>query len=293
MTTTEIITKVLAAKTPVELFEDLSDWKKDYRTYSKIHPDICHEPDASKAFIKLNEFKSELERGKTHNDDAGTVTYSLYTVEIIGDAELLKTSFDNYNRLMALTDESSKHFKKYIPTSGRMISDNELEFKIDYRAMPLSSIGVQPHLHANWITSRMLEFSSWINQVGYCHAGINPDSIYIIPENHGMMCISFYHMVALETKLNTVSGKYSNLYPHKIFDHKKATSNIDIELAKRTGLYVLGDISGTGNKLRKTHNEEIIDFLQKTDYDALETYNTYRTILRKHYDTKQFNKLII
>jgi len=293
MNNTEIINKILFSKTAAELFEDLSDWKKTYRLYSKIHPDICKEPKAQEAFVKLNEFKTELEKGKTHNDDAGTVTYSLYTIEIIGDADLLKSSFENYNKLMALTDESSKHFKKYIPTSGRMISDNELEWTIDYRAMPLSSIGDQPHLHVNWITSRMLEFASWLSQVGYCHAGINPDSIYIIPENHGMMCISFYHMVAMGTKLRSASGKYSNLYPHKIFDHKKATSNIDIELAKRTAIYLLGDKSATGNKLRKTHNEEIIDFLQKTDYDGLETYKEYRSILKKHFDTKQFNKLII
>ncbi len=293
MTTTEIIKKVLDAKTPPELFGEMDKWRSTYREYCRIHPDVCKDPKASEAFVKLNQFKTELEKGKTHNDDAGAVTYSLFTVEIIGDASLLKTSFDNYNKLMALTDESSVHFKKYIPTSGRMISENELEWTIDYRAMPLSSIGVQPHLHVNWITSRMLEFAGWINQVGYCHAGINPDSIYIIPENHGMMCISFYHMATLGTKLKTVSGKYSNLYPHKVFDHKKATSNIDIELAKRTGIYLLGDKSGTGNNLRKTHNADIIDFLQRPDYDTLETYKAYRSVLKKHFDTKQFNKLII
>lgn len=293
MTDQEIITRISSAQTAHELFPDLNNWKKEYRTLARVHPDTCQHPKANEAFQKLQKFKIELDRGLTHHDDAGVITYSLFTIIITGDASLLKKSYENYKKLMALSDQSSVHFKKYIPTSGRFLSENELEFKIDYRAVPICSLGTQPHMHVNWITSRMLEFAAWLNQNGYSHAGFNPESLYVIPENHGLMCVSFYHLTRTGDKLTTISGKYQHFYPTDLKTTKKATAAIDIELAKRTAIYLLGDQSGTGNKLKKTHNEDVLNFLQKSHDNSYEAYDQYREMLRKNFDTKQFNKLII
>ncbi len=164
MTEIEIIDKVLKANSPVEVFDDLNDWKKTYREYSKIHPDVCKEPKANDAFAKLNTFKTALETGIKYKDDAGVVSYSLNKVEFIGDETLLKKSFGNYQLLMSLKDDASQHFKKYLPTVGTLLSPNELSFTIPQRAVPLSSLGTVEQKHANWILSRMLEFVGWINQ---------------------------------------------------------------------------------------------------------------------------------
>ncbi|HWY10566.1 MAG TPA: hypothetical protein VN026_04520 [Bacteroidia bacterium] len=290
ITAEEVIKKVLDSKSVIDVFYDVNDWKFNYKNYIRlIHPDVCKLPKAKEATEKLNQFKDELDSGKKHNDDAGTVSYALKTVEIVGDKDLIKKSLDNYNYLMSLTDESSKHFKKYLPISGKLISENELEFTLSNRAVPLSSLGTVEQKHANWMLSRMFEFAGWINQLGYSHAGINPESVYIMPENHGMTCISFYHMTKLNTSLKAISAKYSNFYPPQVFTNKKAESNIDIELSKRTAIYLLGDKSGSGVILRKTHENEIIDFLQKQQYDTIETYKEYRTLLKKYFDTKQFH----
>lgn len=292
MSAEEAIDKILNSKSVVDVFYDVNDYKTGYKNYIKlIHPDICKLPKASEASEKLNKFKDELESGKKHNDDAGVVTYALNTVTIVGNKDLLKKSFDNYNYLMSLTDEASKHFKKYIPVSGKMISETELQFTLSFRAVPLSSLGVVEQKHANWMLSRMFEFTAWMNQIGYSHAGINPESIYIMPMNHGMACISFYHMAKLNTPLKTISAQFKNFYPPQVFSNKKAESNIDIELSKRTEIYLLGDKSGSGVVLRKTHENEIIDFLQKQSYVADENYDEYRTLLKKYFDTKQFHTL--
>jgi len=210
---------------------------------------------------------------------------------------LLNKSLANYKILMSLMDESSMHFKKYLPVSGKLISENEdeavVEFTLSNRAVPLSSLGVVEQKHANWILSRMFEFTSWINQIGYSHAGINPESIYIMPENHGMCCVSFYHMTKLDTPLKTISSQYKSFYPPQVFSNKKAESNIDIELSKRTGLYILGDKSGSGVMLRKTHENHIIDFLQKQNDDAAKNYTDYRELLSKYFDMKQFHVLSV
>lgn len=283
----QVIDKILKSKSVIDCFYDVTDYKQVYKNYIRlIHPDICKLPGAADATERLNKFKEELETGKKHSDDAGTVSYGLKTVHIIGDAALIKKSLDNYNYLMSLKDDSSKHFQKYLPVSAKPISDNEIEFALEYRAVPLSSLGTQPQEHVNWILSRMLEFSCWINQVGYSHAGINPESIYVMPENHGMSCISFYHMGRLGTPLKTISAQYQNFYPPQVFKNKKYESNIDVDLCKRTALYLLGDKSGSGVVLRKTHNNEIIDFLQKQSYEPADNYKEYRELLKKHFETK-------
>lgn len=292
MEAAEIINKILKSKSVVDAFYDVNDWKQTYKNYIRlIHPDVCKLANAKEATEILNQFKDELDSGKKHNDDAGIVTYYLKTVEIVGDKDLLKKSFDNYNHLMSLKDDASNHFKKYLPVSAKMTSETELVFTLSFRAVPLSSLGVIEQKHANWILSRMFEFTGWMNQIGYSHAGINPESIYVMPENHGMTCISFYHLTKLSGPVKTVSAKYKNFYPPQLFTHKKADSNIDIELSKKTAVYLLGDKSGGGVILRKTHENEIIDFLQKQSYDTAENYNEYRSLLKKHFDTKQFNVL--
>lgn len=288
----QVIDKLLNAKTVIDAFYDVSDWKQVYKNFiSLIHPDVCKLPNATEATEKLNKFKVELEKGKKHTDDAGDVKYTLNIVTIVGNKDLLKKSLDNYNYLMALTDEASKHFKKYLPVSGKMISEDELQFTLCQRAVPLSSLGVVPQEHANWILSRMFEFTAWINQVGFAHAGITPDSIYVMPENHGMNCISFYHMTKLNTQLKTISANYRNYYPPQVFSNKKSESNIDIELSKRTTINILGDKSGSGVILRKTHNNEIVGFLQKQSYVVDENYKEYRGLLNKNFDTKKFHVL--
>ena len=292
MAATVIIEKLLKSKSVVDAFYDVNDYKQTYKNYIRlIHPDICNLPNAKEATEILNRFRDELESGKKHNDDAGIVTYYLKTVEIVGDKNLLKKSFDNYNLLMSLKDDASNHFKKYLPVSAKMPSENELVFTLSFRAVPLSSLGVVEQKHANWMLSRMFEFTGWMNQIAYSHAGINPDSIYIMPENHGMVCISFYHLTKLSGPVKTVSAKYKNFYPPQLFNNKKADSNIDIELSKKTAVYLLGDKSGSGVVLRKTHENEIIDFLQKQNYDTAENYSEYRSLLKKHFDTKEFHIL--
>lgn len=294
MTAEEVIQKVLNSKSVIDVFYDVNDWKTNYKNYIRlIHPDVCNLPNSQEATEKLNKFKDELDTGKKHNDDAGVVTYCLKTVEIVGDAILIKKSFDNYNYLMSLNDDAAKNFKKYLPASAKLISENELEFTLHFRAVPLSSLGVVEQKHANWMLSRMFEFSAWINQIGYCHAGINPESIYIMPENHGMCCISFYHMGKIDTALKTISAQYKNFYPPQVFSNKRYESNIDIELSKRTGIYLLGDKSGSGTILRKTHENEIIDFLQKQNNDTVENHKEYRKLLGKYFDMKQFHKLSV
>jgi hypothetical protein len=286
MSAKSVILLLLSAKNIHDIFPDIDNYNDLYKKYaSVIHPDICKEKGAVDAMTVLNKYKNELQIGTRFKSDGISVKYRVNRIDVEGDATPLGISLRNYNILMNYKDEKSKHFQQYLPESC-IPTPEHLIFNVPKRVLPLNSLGVLEQIHVNWILSRMLEFSAWLNQTHNVHCGINPDSIFIVPENHGIICSSFYHMTPVGHKLSTISGKYSNLYPSEIFKIKQATTNIDIECSKRTAILLLGDKSGVGNILRKTHDADIINFLQKTSYSPYDTYTEWRELLKKKFVSK-------
>jgi hypothetical protein len=286
----EAIKRIMNALSLIHVFPDPSNISSAYQGLMKvIHPDICHLPDAKEAAARLNHFKDEAENGITFKDDVCSINYKFKTVVFTGDEKIIKLSFDNYNKLMSKNDPDSKFFQQYIPLTGRLLAPTKLEFTLPLRGVPMGSVGTVEQKHANWMLNRMLEFCGWLNQEGLCHGGLNPDSVFIIPENHGFICTSFYHLTPLGAPMKTISGKFRHLYPNELFTNKTATPNIDIELAKRSAIFMLGDHSGIGTKLRKTHENEILDFLVRSDSDPKECMREHKAILSKYFNTKQFH----
>jgi hypothetical protein len=291
MTTQEIINNILNAKSYVDVFPNLSNWQTTFKEYIKqLHPDICKLSGSAEATSMLLNFKKELERGKSHQDDAGDIIYFVDKIILKGDIDLLNKSLKNYNILKKLA--KGNHFDKYLPKE-MLIINNEIQINLEHRAIPLSSIDFLPQEHVNWILSRILEISSWFYKNNYSHSGLNPDSIYVVPETHGIIIISYYHLAEIGKKLNTVSGRYINFYPNFIFTEKKASYYIDVELAKRTAAYLLGDKSGNGSGLRKKFNLDFIDFLLKFHTkDTFSVFKEYRKMLEKNFE-KKFHPLNI
>lgn len=289
MSTEELIRKLLAAKKPEDIFT-FGHYKKEFDIYLKmIHPDVCTLDEAQEATIKLTSLKKQFEKGETYTDDAGAIHFNGYFATFGGDKPLLELSLTNYQKLANLRTESSEHFKRYLPPNLTFVNDL---LRIDFkeRALPLQHLQL-PQEHVNWILSRLLEFSAWLNQEGYCHAGINPDSIFVVPETHGIICTSFYHLTKVGNNLSTISAKHKHWYPAHLFTSKTATPDIDLELAKRLAIYLLGDKSGNGVLLKKTHNEEFIDFLIKHHSDPYDTYQVYRSLLKKLFGPAKFHPL--
>ncbi|MDJ1500782.1 hypothetical protein [Xanthocytophaga agilis] len=276
--------------------EDLltrNNYRKEYVNYVKlIHPDVCSLAGANDAVEKLNAFKEEMEQLNKIEDDAGLIQQiDDKTFLCKGEKEQLLRSLENYNRLMKLNDDSSRHFQKYLPTSMKLEGDY-LRISYSHRMVSFSHLTL-PQEHVSWIMSRMLEFTAWLHQIGYCHAGFNPEVFCVVPETHGIVCLSFYHVRPMKSKLNTVSGKYLDWYPQIVFDKKQAIAYVDVSLAQRTALYLLGDKSGNGVKLKKTCNEHLINFLIAPHYEAYQTYDDYRQLLRSIFGKPQYHELNI
>lgn len=280
MNAENLIKKVLKCNNAEEIFTK-QNFKKEYISYMKIlHPDICPLPKAHEAVTKINAFKKTLEQITRLCDDAGDFQWADATNEVLifkGKKEILQKSFENYQKLMSLKDDASLHFQKYLP--------KKMEFQGDYlyvylpkKSFSFSQLTLPQH-HITWITSRMFELVAWLHQVGYCHAGLVPESLCVVPSTHGIVCVSFYHLTKIDTQIETISSKYLNWYPNSVFFDKRAIANLDLNLIQSTALYLLGDSSGNGVKLKKFCDETLINFLITAHYNAFEAFDLYRKML--------------
>jgi hypothetical protein len=290
MNATDLILKLQSSHRPEDIFTR-RNFKKEYLAYIKLlHPDICSEPGASDATSKLNDLREVMESRFLLQDDAGAIRVAdEKTLLFQGDKTLLNKSLQQYRRLMAFKDDAALHFQKYLPASMEWQGD-ALCVRSAHTMVPLSGLQL-PREHVSWVTSRLLEWVSWLHQVGYSHNGINPESVCLVPESHGIVITSFYHLAPLNSKLSTISGAYLPWYAPSVFDQKKAVSGIDLGLLQRTALYLLGDPSGHGVKLKMTEPAPLIDFLIASHTDAVPTYEQYRTMLRTVFGKPVFHHL--
>lgn len=284
MSAQELIDKINNASHLGEVLE-LSEWKKHYGDIARLlHPDLCSIPGAADAFARLNALKEGWEKGYRFMDDAGAVRAQNQSITFVGDPKLLLQSYRNYGYLKSLKHPAALHFHRYLPES-MMLDGEVLTLQLKHRAAPLSGLTL-PQEHANWILSRLLEFCAWLAQEGWTHGGISPESVFVVPETHGILLTSFYHLTPLHGAVQTISAKYKHWYPDALFVEKKASALIDLELSKRTIATLLGDPSGLGIKLQKTHHTAFIDFLLSVHTDAFDCYDKYRKLLSQHFPKK-------
>ena len=264
MTDIDVIEKILKASKPSDLFSG-DEPKKIYIQYSKlIHPDVCGNKSAGEAMAKMNYFKDVIENGTPYVDETGP--FRVFEKKIVyevndGNRKLLTKSVSNYKLLMTKHDNASVHFHKYLPQS-MVLEKDQLTINLADRSVPLTGQKLEQK-HINWLFSRMFEFTLWLRQIEYVHLGLNPTTVFVVPETHGIIVISFYHMTVLGKKAETISAKYKMWYPTTLFTKKVATPDIDLELCKKIALYLLGDKSAAGTKLKKEKevNQEVLTFL--------------------------------
>ena len=288
MTDIEVIEKVLKSEKPSDIFN--GEWKATYKTFSRlIHPDTCSQPKATDAMAKMNYYKDILENGVQYRDEAGD--FRVFENKVVykvtdENQKLLRKSFDNFKILKQRTDKTSVDFHRYLPESMRL-SKNELIISFKDRTVPLTGQQLPQH-HVNWLFSRMFEISLWFRNIGYSHMGMNPTTVFVVPETHGIILISFYHMTHLDHKAKTISARYKMWYPTTLFMKKIATQDVDLELCKKIALYLLGDRSAAGTKLKrdKDVNQDILTFFLSKHQCEVEEYKQYRDLLSKNFERK-------
>jgi hypothetical protein len=288
MTDIQLIDNVLNSKKPSDIFQD--NWKKTYINYSKIlHPDYNSNPKAAEAMSRINQYKDLIENGTVLTDESGD--FKVFDKKIVfnitdTNRELIRKSFENFKILKSKKDGTSINFHKYLPESMKINNDLLIvEFKDS--SIPLTGLKL-PQEHVNWIMSRMMEVSLWFRNLGYSHIGMNPTTVFVVPETHGIIITSFYHMTPLDEKATTISAKYKMWYPTTLFSQKIATPDIDLELCKKIAIYLLGDKSAGGTALKrdKDVNQEMLTFLLTKHQNEFGDYEKYRALLKKNFEKK-------
>jgi hypothetical protein len=267
----------------IEEVLNLANFKTEFNTIVKqIHPDTCTDPGAVEATSKMNIWKDQFENGKLLTDDAGVFKTNGYWADFSSALPNLTASVDNYNMFQRLRSDADTHFKKYLPKECRALADGTYRFVFEKRAIPLSGLQL-PQEHVNWVLNRLLEYIAYLAQSGFVHGGLNPESVFIVPENHGIQVLSLYHLARKDRRIHTVSGRYMNWYPAQVLKTKTASVVTDLECAKRIAAYLLGDVSGNAVKFRKTHNEDFINFLLTQHDNAYQCLTQYQQLLRKNF----------
>lgn len=257
---------------------DIGRYKEEYRDLVKlVHVD---KGGSLEAITKLNDFKTIHEKGNRYEDEAGEYYSNGYWVRRPYNDALAERNYENWSAIRNLKVD---HLNKYIPFGANVIGD-EITYYFGKRCVPLPS--ALEGVHVRWVLSRLLEFCMMMSSNGYVHGGLNPDSVFVDPENHGIMVTSFYHLTKQGSHMKTVNGKYMTWYPAELFRKKIAIPPVDIELAKKIAIYLLGDKSGVGVRLKATENRELMDFLMSQDNNTYGTYKKYREILTKNFKTK-------
>ncbi|MGI4737121.1 MAG: hypothetical protein ACRYG7_18275 [Janthinobacterium lividum] len=263
-----------------------------HRLVRVLHPDVCALPGAAEAVIRLNAYVAQLAALDTPTDDAGRLrVLPDHRVRFEGDPALLRRSVANHQRLLALRDPASTHFRQYLPVALAW-EGPALLLTPPAWVVPLAGLVLPPE-HVAWVLSRLLELTAWLHQRHFVHAGLVPEALALVPDTHGLVLLSAYHLTTLGGPLTTISGKYKPWYPDAVFADKRATPGLDLALVQRTAVALLGDASGHGVRLRGTVDERLLTFLLTPHHDAFAAFEQYRRLLRQLYPVPAFHPLIL
>jgi hypothetical protein len=285
-----LIQKTLRANRLEEVL-DVSMLDHAYRKAVRVlHPDVCKRPDAGRAMARLNELRAAYLRSNKPEDDAGLLTLYPQGVVFSGDSGLLTQSKRNFDTLCHLTGEAAQHFRKYLPKQ-LYTERSSLEAYFEQPSVLLSTVEL-PFEHVRWVLSRLLEFCAWMAQEGFVHAGIQPESVWIVPKTHGIIMGSFYHVHTLGRAQKSISARYKEWYPDQLFVQKRAASVIDLELSKRLAAYLLGSPGGSIHALQGRYPPAFIQFLLERHQDPFQCYDAYRKMLSDNFEN-QFYQLTL
>ena len=249
----------------------LGDWRIAYKaTDTPIHSDQTVKPNKNPLRISLN--KTPLLK-----DDAGEMQTCYWGAHFNGNYHLLQHSLASYKKLKQLNNPTAVHFHRFLPKNVTL--NGQMEAKWLNRSFSLSGRQLTPK-QLKWVLLRLFGFAVWMAKEGYVHAGLTPESIWIVPKTHSIIIGSFYHLTRKGTPLKTMSRKYQNWYPSDVLNHKMASSQIDIEMIKNMAIYLLGAKDSFGvNKGMKPLAPAWTDFIMTFHHNAYQCLKDYRDIL--------------
>lgn len=170
------IARILASTHPEQVLPRPTYRAEYHRLVRALHPDVCTLPGAADTVARLNTYATQLAALDAPTDDAGRLrVLPDRRLRFEGDAALLRHSVTNYQRLLALRDPASAHFRQYLPTTFSW-EGAALLLTPPAPVVPLAGLVLPPE-HVAWVLSRLLELVAWLHQSGFVHAGLVPEAL--------------------------------------------------------------------------------------------------------------------
>jgi len=276
------------------------NWEQEFKKLvMKYHPDKWNDPRATDVISKLTGLKQDFIKGWNLTDDNGVYISNGYVHSWIGDEKVRKlctTKRKEFFKKLSFVYEKDalNHFLKYLCPEPATENNTQTKIITDKRFIPLSKVHTllqsdpNRYRHVNWIFSRMVEFCAMTSSIEINHMGINPDSVFIDPKDHSIKVMTFYHSTPFGKKIETISGRWSTFYPADVFAKKISFPGIDITLAKKTAIYLLGDNSGSGVMLRRNKdiNPHVLEYLMTPETDGRDAMPNWRKVLKNNFKSE-------
>lgn len=91
-----------------------------------------------------------------------------------------------------------------------------------------------------WMFNRILEVMWNTHKAGYVHGAFLPPHVLFGQESHGLILTEWGYAVPIGQPLKAVSPQYEGWYPREVFKKEPAGPGIDIYMAAKTGIRLLG-----------------------------------------------------
>jgi hypothetical protein len=168
------------------------------------------------------------------------------------DQDLVQNEAIVLKKLWEPKDKESVHFQQYLPklleqTKVKVAGKEQIAniIQVCEQGYTLEQVHQKyPVLDARnvaWIWKRILECIGWVNlKQKIIHGAILPSHVILYPKNHGACIIDWSYAAPVKSPLKAISEKYKNFYPPEVFTKTPAHMGIDIFMAAKCALYLLG-----------------------------------------------------
>ncbi|MEO1666485.1 MAG: molecular chaperone DnaJ [Chloroflexota bacterium] len=100
-----------------------------------------------------------------------------------------------------------------------------------------------------WMWRRVLTLLGFVHEQQVVHGAVLPSHILVHPELHGVLLIDWAYASTEGAKITAISTACESYYPQEVFKKETPTAALDIYMAARSMLYLMGSDDGkqTGN----------------------------------------------
>lgn len=227
------------------------------------------------------------------------------------DNDLLKAERSALDTLQSAGAEHAMYYPKLVDSftvaDGRKrLEGNVLEFMKGFlNLLELKQrfpTGLDP-LHTAWIWRRVLWALGGAHEQGLVHGAVLPAHIIIHPKMHGVLLVDWCYSRSSEDNdygpLKAMVAKYQSWYPPSVFAKKPVSPELDLVMAARSMVYLLGgdpvsmNMPGSVPGLMQRYFIRIVAGHTSSAYELLGQFDGVLQQLGAPYYPRKYRELIL